>query len=184
MLKLEEKAKQIMRRQTEKNKAPAWLLTELAVKKGKMLAKKHKADKELVVASLYLAHVVFDREWKGRIQRNHTKLSSEFAKKQLEKLHVPAIKQKIILNAIKAHHGKIPTNSLEAEIVKNAECFKFVTLKGVLIFLHELGIRGMQFEEAAKYTLEKMNQKKKLLTFKDCKKEAGKNCKEIKEIFS
>jgi hypothetical protein len=37
----------------------------------------------------------------------------------------------------------------------------------------------MPFNEAKEYALYKMNQKKKLLTLKDCKKEAAKEIKEI-----
>ena len=184
MSNIVEKSKKLMYQQTLKNKSPAWLLTELAVEKGRKLAKKYKVDEELVVVSLYLAHTVFDIEPHGKIQRNHTKLSAKFAKKHLKKWKVSKEKQDIIINAIEAHHAKVPTKSLEAKVMKNAECFKFVTLKGCLILLHEEGIRGISFKEAADYVIYKMNSKKKLLTFKDCKKEAEKNCKKIKEVFS
>jgi len=68
-------------------------------------------------------------------------------------------------------------------VVKNAECFKFVTIKGSLIFLHDLGLRKIPFEEAVEKVIEKMNQKRRLLTLVECKKEAEKNCKEIVKLF-
>ena len=183
MTELEEKARQLMLGQTEKNKAPAWLLTELAVGKGRELAKKHGVSEELVVVSLYLAHTVFDRERNGVVQKNHEQSSAEFAKSHLDEWNVPADRQEIIINAIQAHHAKISTNSLTAEVAKNAECFKFVTLKGALIFLHELGIRNMPFNESVEYVLDKMNQKKKLLTLEGSKKEAEEECKKIEKTF-
>ena len=91
--------------------------------------------------------------------------------------------QKIILNSIEAHHAKVPTHSKIAEIVKNAECFKFVTLEWSLMRLHELGIRWIPFAEAVDKVLQKMEQKKVLLTFDDCKMEAELNCKEITQLF-
>jgi hypothetical protein len=184
MTGLVEKARELMRKQTERNKSPAWLLTDMAVDKGRELARKHGADERLVVASLYLAHTVFDQEFLGEIQKKHTMLSTDFVKKHLDKWKVPEGDKKIILNSIRAHHDHIPTKSLEAEVMKNAECFKFVTLKGCLIFLHECGLRGDDFETAVGHVLKKVEQKRKLLTLPDCIKEADENIKTIRKIFS
>lgn len=176
-------SKELMLKQTKKNKAPAWLLTELAIEKGKELSKRYNVDERLVLTSLYLAHTVFSPVWKGDVQKNHTILSSEFAKTHLDKWNISDEEQSTILNAIEAHHGKIPTKSKIAEVVKNAECFKFVTVKGSLILLHELGVRNVPFEEAVDKVIQKMEQKRILLTFDDCIKEAEENCKEIKKLF-
>ncbi|HLD57646.1 MAG TPA: hypothetical protein VJA47_05030 [archaeon] len=182
-MSLVENARQLMYKQTIKNKSPPWLLTELAIKKGKELSKKHKVDEKLVLASLYLAHTVFSNVWKGDIQKNHPKLSAKLVKKYLNKWGVNKEGQCIILNSIEAHHAKVPTKSLIAEVVKNAECFKFVTVEGSLIWLYELGRREIPFEESVDRVLEKMEQKRSLLTLKDCKKEAEKNCKEILRLY-
>jgi len=176
-------SKELMHKQTQKNKAPAWLLTELAIKKGKELSKKYDVDDRLVLASLYLAHTVFSPVWKGDIQKNHPKLSSEFVKKYLDDWNVDKNDQEIILNSIEAHHDKVSTKSKIAEVVKNAECFKFITVEGSLILLHELGIRQVPFEEAVEKVIQKMEQKKNLLTFDDCIKEAEENCNKILELF-
>ncbi|MBN1155988.1 hypothetical protein JXA85_00085 [Candidatus Woesearchaeota archaeon] len=183
MVSLVKESKRLMKQQTEKNKSPAWLLTEIAVTKGKELSRKYEVSEELVVSSLYLAHLVFDKEFSGRIQRGHTRSSAALARKYLDKWKVSEKKQKIILNAVEAHHDHVPTKSLVAEVVKNADCFKFVTVKGCIIFLHELGLRKTPFKKSVNYVLRKMNQKKKLLTLKDCKREAEKNCRKIIEIF-
>lgn len=172
-----------MQKQTQKNKAPAWLLTEIAIKKGKELSRKFSVDEQLVISSLYLAHTVFSPIWEGDIQKNHPKLSSEFVKKYLNKWNINKNEQEIILNAIEAHHDKVSTKTKIAEVVKNAECFKFVTMEGSLICLHELGIRQVPFEEAVDKVIQKMEQKKSLLTFDDCIKEAETNCNKILELF-
>jgi len=80
-----EKARELMYEQTQKNKAPAWRLTELAIEKGKELAEKYNEDSRLILTSLYLAHTVFDRIWAGEIQKAHPMLSAEFSKPYLEK---------------------------------------------------------------------------------------------------
>ncbi len=176
-------SKDLMYQQTKINKAPAWRLTELAILKGKELAKKYQVDERLVLTSLYLAHTVFSPIWAGEIQQNHTKLSAEFSKKYLDEWNISEEEQKIILNSIRAHHNEVETETKIAEIVKNAECFKFVTVEGALIYLHEWGLRQVSYEEAREKVLQKMDQKRKLLTLEECMTEAEKNCAEIRKIF-
>lgn len=183
MLDIVTLSRKLMHKQTEINKAPAWRLTELAIKKGKELAQKYEEDERLILTSLYLAHTVFSPIWQGEIQKNHTKLSAEFSKKYLEKWEITKEEQEIILNAIEAHHNNVETKTKIAEIVKNAECFKFVTIEGSLIWLHELGLRGVPYEEAREKVIKKMEQKRDLLTLDDCIKEAEVNCKEIINLF-
>lgn len=176
-------SKDLMYQQTKINKAPAWRLTELAILKGKELAKKYQVDERLVLTSLYLAHTVFSPIWAGEIQQNHTKLSAEFSKKYLDEWNISEEEQKIILNSIRAHHNEVETETKIAEIVKNAECFKFVTVEGALIYLHEWGLRQVSYEEAREKVLQKMDQKRKLLTLEECMTKAEKNCAEIRKIF-
>ncbi len=178
------KAKRLMKRQTFKNGAPAWALTELAVEKGLLLAKKHKARPDLIVIALYLAHTVFSKAIKDQVQKNHTVLSADYVKPFLKKWGIVQFDQSIIINSIRAHHGKEPVLSLEAEIVKNAECFKFLTIKGVLIELHELGRRGLSFDKSIDFIEYKINQKLSYLTMPDCLKEAKNNCRQINKFLN
>jgi len=177
-------SRKLMQEQTGKNKSPAWLLTEIAVKKGEELSRRYIVDEKIVVTSLYLAHIVFSPEWQDNTQKNHPELSSNFAKPYLKKWKVSAFNQGMILNSIEAHHNKVPCQTKTAEVVKNAECFKFVTVEGCSIYLHELGLRGINFHEAVERVIKKMKQKKSLITLKDCKKEAEKNCKDISKLFN
>lgn len=179
-----EEARQLMYKQTQINKAPSWRLTELAIEKGKELATKYNEDERLILTSLYLAHTVFSPIWAGEIQKNHPKLSAEFSKEYLDKWGVAEEEQRIILNAIQAHHNNVETETKIAELVKNAECFKFVTIEGSLIWLHELGLRQVDYDEAKCKVIKKMEQKRKLLTLDDCIKEAEENCKQIKKLFN
>lgn len=178
-----ERSRKLMYEQTRKNKAPAWLLTELSIRKGKQLARQYKVNEKLVLTSLYLAHTVFSSGWKTEVQKHHPALSAKFVKPYLDKWRVAQKEQVIILNAIEAHHAQVPTRSKIAEVVKNAECFKFVTLEGSLIWFHDCGLRGWSLEEAVERVLHKMEQKRKLLTLPRCKREAAKNCKTIVSLF-
>ena len=178
-------SKKLMKERTKKNRSPVCKLTEIAIRKGKELSKKYDVDEKLVLTSLYLAHAVFSPVWKDDIQRNHEKLSSDSIKTYLDRWKVSREDQEIIINSIEAHHNKIPAKSRIAEVVKNAECFKFVTLEGSRIFFKDLvENRNISRNDAIDMVIEKMEQKRKLLTFEDCKKEAEKNCKEILGIFN
>ncbi len=168
-----------MYRQTLKNGAPAWGLTEIAVQKGKELAKRFHVSEELVVSSLYLAHVVFSKEINGKVQRQHEEASARLAEKFLKQWKVNIQKQKVILNAIRAHHDKVPTESTLAEVVKNAECFKFLTVRGAVILLHEAGKRGMTFSEAVAYARSKATQKLRYISLPGVKREANQGYREV-----
>ncbi len=178
------KAKELMESQTKINKAPSWLLTELAVKKGQELAKEYGVDENLVVTSLYLAHTIFDPIWKGEIQKNHPELSGNFSKDKLKEWGCDESEIQIIINSIKSHHGKIKTTSKIAEVVKNAECYKFISIEGALIWLHELGLRGFDYQTSIDKMFKKFEQKDKILTFDKCKTDSTNNYKKLKELFN
>jgi len=172
-----------MLKQTRKNKAPAWELTEIVIQKGKNLSKKYNANTNLVLIALYLAHIKFSKKVGGKIQKNHEKLSARLAGKYLRKWGVDEKKIEIILNSIRSHHDKEKGKSIEAEVMKNAECYKFLTIIGALALLHNMGERGESFRKSMKYVIKKMKQKERLLTIPECKFEAKKNIKEIESIF-
>lgn len=176
-------SRELMCKQREKNNSPNGSLTEIAIRKGKELSKKYNVNEDIVLTSLYLSHSIFSPVWKGEVQKNHPKLSAEFVKPYLDEWDVSDEEKKIILNSIRAHHDKEISKTKTAEVVKNSECFKFVTVEGSLIWFHELGFRGASLEEAAEKVLEKMEQKRSLLTLSDCKIEADDNIKKIVELF-
>lgn len=164
-------ARRYMGQRTKQNKVPAWLLTEIAIAKAKELFLYYpKANKQIVLAALYLAHTHFGIE--RRQQHGHVVKSAALAKKFLKKFRVSQEFTNKVINSIEAHHGHVPCESVEAEIVKNAEAFKFLTLKGALVMLHDCGIRGWNFEKSRDYTLFKMEQKYKSVTLSRCKREA------------
>ena len=178
-------AKKLMYNQTIKNKAPSWLLTMLAVNVGKELAEEYDVDENIVVLTLYLQHLVFDPVTKGEIQKNHPELSATFVEnnKLLKKWNIPENERNIVLEAIRSHHKKEKSKNLIVEVIKNAECQKFITIEGALIWLHELGLRGYDFEKAKELVFYKMNQKKLLLTLEKCIDRGEKSCTQIIRMF-
>ena len=159
-------ARELMKEKTKENKAPSWILTELAQRVGKELAQEFNVDVGIVLLTLYLQHLIFDQIIGGEIQKNHPNLSANYVEDNdlLEKWNIPVEDREIILEAIRFHHNKSINSNLTIEVIKNAECQKFVTVEGALIWLHELGVRGFDYEKSKEIVFYKMNQKKELLT--------------------
>ncbi|MEK7608487.1 MAG: HD domain-containing protein [Patescibacteria group bacterium] len=166
------RSRALMHRKTIENGAPTWALTELAVAKGEELAKKYNVDRELVVVALYLAHVIFSKKINGRIQGNHEELSARLAEKYLKRWKVDPRKTMIILNAIRAHHEKVKAESKVAEVMKSAECFKFITVQGAVIYLHDLGGRDLSLSDAVRQVRRKAKQKLGYIGLPGIKQEA------------
>lgn len=168
-----------MRRQTVRNGAPVWQLTKTAVAKGRQLARKYDVDSEAVVLALYLAHIKFDKEVGGPIQKDHMSLSAESASKYLEGREYPKDKIDIVLEAIRDHHKPGKPKSLLAEVMKNAECYKFITWSGTKIYYDDLIRRGYSRSRSDELVRLKFQQKKDILTFSECIAEAERNYLEI-----
>lgn len=184
-IKAIEEAKMLMKQKTMENKSPSWLLTELAQRIGKELAQEFDVDVNIVLLTLYLQHLVFNKIIGGDIQKNHPNLSANYVidNQLLERWNIPLEDRDIIIEAIRAHHNKEINSNLTVEVIKNAECQKFVTVEGALIWLHELALRDFDYEKSKELVFYKMNQKKDLLTLEKCINRGNQSCKEIEEMF-
>ncbi len=174
------KARKLMYERTLKNGAPAWALTEIAIRKGKELSRKYNVNENLVLTALYLAHSVFSTKIKGKVQSNHEELSARYAEKFLRKWKVAQAEIDIVTNSIRAHHDRAVGTSKEAEVMKNAECFKFLTIDGILALIHSLSSRKLlSFDETVEYSKSKAKQKLGYISLPGVRKEAQRSYKEI-----
>lgn len=180
-----ENARKLAKQRIDENKAPSWILTELAQKAGRKLAYEFDVDVNIVLLTLYLQHLVFDQVIGGYKQKNHPDLSAKYVEENnlLEKWNIPLEDRIVILEATRVHHKKEISPNLIVEVIKNAECEKFITVEGALVWLHELGVRDVCYEEAKQIVFYKMNQKKELLTLENCIKRGKESCERIEEIF-
>ena len=183
MKKIVENAKKLMEIQLEKNKAPNIYLIDIAIKKWVELAKIYWENEDIIVISIYLSHTIFNQDWDGAVQKNHQSLSAEFVNDYLDKWGVEKESKKIIMWAIKNHHNTYSNNTIE-EIVRNAECFKFVSLEWALIRFYELWARWVEIKEWISKVFYKMKQKQSLLSLKECINEAEIEIKKIEELFN
>jgi hypothetical protein len=131
-------ARDYMVKCTQANLAPAWELTEIAIHYGKIIAPIYDVDTNKVLVTLYLAHCIFSNVRNSEIMKSHTTLSADQARIRLTERQVNQQDIDDICEAIRLHHTTEHSGNIFYEVVKNAEGFKFLTLKGMMIFIHHL----------------------------------------------
>lgn len=161
---------------------PSFQHTEFVTMKGKELAKKLHADEKLVVVSCYLIDIALGKALKEGRQHEHVKMGVETAKQFLAKFNLGKGYEKKILNAISAHHGQVKHTCIESEIVKNADNYRFLDPRGVMIslFYHP---KDSDFKQTIEILKQKLEEKHNLVTLDICKKEMDGNYKIIKQFL-
>lgn len=168
----------------KKGNSPPQIFQDLLINKTEELCKKLGADKEIACIGAYLMDIKIGQALReGRVQ-DHIRLSLQAARKFLGKYNLSGDIQEKIENIIESHHMAIPCKSLEAEIVANADCFKFLHPKGAIFFLTDLGKRDMPFLEALNYFEQKVEEKYKIVSLNVCKKEVEKYYLLLRELIN
>ena len=114
---------------------PASRHLDISLEAGEKLATIYKADIELVKIGIYLMDIKLSEAMKNNVAREHTRMSADFAKEYLKNYDLTNEEYNIIINSIEAHHGKIPFNTIEAEICANADCYRFIHPDGVFTYI-------------------------------------------------
>ena len=132
---------------------------ELSMEKGMELAERLNADVNLVKAGIALMDIKLGQAAKEGHQPQHVKYCVEFAEKLLKEMGVEAPYYDTLINCVAAHHGAIPFDSLEAEIVANADCYRFIHPRGVMSFHATVIKRGNEHDAALKAVEAKLDEK-------------------------
>jgi len=156
----------------KKDNSPPLIFQEILIGKTKEICKKLKADEDLALIGAYLMDIKIGQALREGRVKDHVEMSLNSARDFLKSFDLSKEIQGKIENIIQAHHGSVPYQSLEAEIVANADCFKFLHPKGAVFFLTNLGKRGLSFFELLDYFEQKVEEKHKIISLDICKKEA------------
>jgi hypothetical protein len=162
----------------------------LSMQKGLELASKLHADENLVKAGValmdiklgYAAKVVND-------QPGHVKYCVEFAETLLKEFSVGEPYYSTLINCVAAHH-KVktadynPFETIEAEIVANADCYRFIHPRGVMSFHATAVKRGLDHDAALKLVESKLDEKYGIMTLREVKAELEPYYKAFKEILN
>lgn len=168
----------------EKYNSPALLLFEISETKALELAEKLNADKNIVHLGAILMDIGLGKaKEEGRVAE-HTEVGLEMSEEFLKEFDLDETESNKILNCVAAHHGKVAFESLESEICANADCYRFVSPKGVFAFLHHMGRdEDRDFGEALNFAEEKMDEKWGILSLDICKEELEPHYRKFKELI-
>lgn len=166
----------------EKTGSPPKPLHDLARSTAIRLAKELNAEKEIVELGIELMDIKLGDSLKNKELEKHVENSANAAEQFLSKRNVSEESKKKVLSCILEHHNTSEFSSKESEICANEDCYKFLTVKGFILFVAELQKREMSYEQAVKYAVDKMNEKKKILTLECSKQELEPQIKIIEEI--
>ncbi len=166
-----QEAKKFAQSEIKKFGAPNLTHFEIAEKKALELATKLKCNQTIVLVGVYLMDLKIGEALKQNRLSEHVKMSAVATKKFLERYDINSEVKNKIINCVEAHHSQVPFICKEAEIVANADCYRFIHPKGVLAFLMMLGKRNMELPEALNYVEEKLDEKWEILSLEICEKE-------------
>jgi HD superfamily phosphodiesterase len=182
MKKVIEKAKKFALKEVEKYHSPNITHFEIANKMGQILAKKHKADKDIVMlGTIFMDCKIGQALHEGRL-KDHVQISADTAIKFLQKEKVEEKTIDDVVNCVLSHHRDIAFASLEAEVCANADCYRFLTTRGALSFIAQLGKEESDLNKIFDYLESKLEEKRKIITFKDVKEELEPNYKQLKKL--
>lgn len=155
------------RKEIEKYGYPPLALYEIANKKGQELAEKNGADKEIALLGTILMDIKLGEAKEKGLLKEHAKYCAKATREFLKDKEISEeIKEKII-NCAEAHHKQVPFKCKEAEVVMNADCYKFLDLNGMFNWL----TTNEDFKIILKIAEKKLEEKWNDLTFDDCKEE-------------
>lgn len=169
-------------KERKKGNSPPQILQDLLIEKTRDLCKRLKADQNIALIGAYLMDIKIGQALRENRIKDHIEISLQFARIFFNKYNLPSEIQKKVEHVMRAHHGQIPYESIEAEIVANADCFKFLHPKGAIFFLTDLGSRNMSFDEALNYFERKIEEKHKIISLDVCEEEAERYYKLLREL--
>jgi hypothetical protein len=174
-------ARRFVYKECEKTKTPSWPIVVLSCEVGKRLAKTLNANVEIVEAGTILMDCMLGQaKIEGR-QAEHVQISLEKTNELLEKSDLDEKTKENIRHCVFEHHGVKRFYSLESEICCNADCYRFVSIKGFVLNMR--GFEGMPLGELIKLLKMKFEEKSNALSLEICKNELRDEMKIIRGIF-
>ena len=155
---------------------------DIANKKGKELAALLRVDSDIVQIGTRLMDLKLGEAFSKGKPGEHLKIGSKTAKKFLLQFKLPKEVVGKIINCIEGHHGK-GWKCKEAEIVANADCYRFLHPRGVFAYIKSLDKRFDNLNDALSQIEKKSEEKLKILSLDICKEELEPAYKAIKELI-
>lgn len=168
----------------EKNKSEIGVLDDLALEQAIILARKYNANETIVKIAMNLMDSKLPEASKEGVVKEHIPRGLEVAKKYLNQVIDASDEDKEnILNCIKEHHGASKYSSIESEICANADCYKFLSEKGILAYASILARRLNNLETEWDKLEAKMDEKYNIVSMDEIKSELEPVYLTFKEIL-
>ena len=131
----------------------------------------YNVDPNIVKSGIALADIKVGYCMKNGIWPQHIQKGYEYAEEILNKLEVDEKTKELLLHCVLAHHGDIPYKSIEAEIVANSDCYRFLTPAGTVTHFQFATKKGLTHNDAIDMVLSKIEEKMKIVSLKEAKEE-------------
>lgn len=174
-------ARKLAYSETEKYGTPPVPLIDLATNVGKKIAKELNANIDIVEAGTLLMDCVLGQALKENRGSEHVQMSLDKANKLLNESSLSEEEKENIRHCIQEHHGVNKFYSLESEICCNADCYRFISIKGFILSI-KYG-REMSFEDLIILLKNKVDEKWDALSLDISKKELASQYESIIEFL-
>ena len=135
-------------------------LHEIAWNAGIRLAKEYGANENIVKIALAMMDSKLPEASHLGKPKEHILMSSDATKEMLKDADCLTESEKEnIIRCVEEHHGVEKFYSIESEVVANADCYKFVSPKGILYYSSMLGRRFHDFKKELDQLEFKLNEK-------------------------
>lgn len=168
----------------KENTPPSPTFFNIAFEKANMLADEYAADKDIITIGLSLMDIKIPEAKKKGNLPEHVAMSSEFSKKFLKDYNITEEEFNKIINCIEAHHAQIPFKCIEAEIVANADCYRFIHPLGAFSYIGILAKRSDDINANIKQLENKQKEKYNILSLEKAKKELSVYYKYFSQLFN
>lgn len=179
--KLLDEAREFAFGQAKQYGAPAPFHVELAHGKGNQLANQLGANADITTLGTLLMDCMLGVAVKENRIKDHVGMSEKKTKELLTRHTIDDATCVNVLACVREHHGDKKFSSIESEICCNADCYRFISVKGFLGAARF--VRDMNFEDWLKLMEEKVEEKWSALTLDVCKRELEPQYQAIKAIL-
>lgn len=166
------KAEKFNKEEIQKYNPDMEFLYNISYNAGIKLAKKYKADENIVRIALAMMDSKLPEAQHLGTPKQHISMSSSATKKILEEAtFLNAEDKENIIKCVEEHHGVEKFYSIESEVVANADCYKFVHPKGIFYYSSMLGRRLHDFNKELEQLEFKLNEKHNTISLPLAKEE-------------
>jgi len=181
MEKFLEEARKLAYGEVERTGMPVKLHVDLATEVGKRLAKVLGASVDIVEAGTLLMDCAIGQSLKENRQNEHVQMSLEKTNELLNQFSLSEVDKENIRHCVLEHHGVNKFYSKESEIVCNADCYRFTSIKGFTFAVRYL--RDMSFSDLVKLLKNKADEKWNAISLEIVRKELELQHELISEIL-